>query len=139
MVTQRGLLDTCVIIDYEKFDSAVMPDLSLISTVTLAELTVGPLVTTDPREQALRQNRLTVTQQNFDPLPFDTRCALAFGQVSADLRAAGRTAQSRTYDAMIAATAIANNLPLFTLNPDDFDGITGLDLRVLTTEVAQDG
>ena len=135
MVTPRGLLDTCVLIDYERMDVTEMPDLSLISTVTLAELTVGPLVAPNPPEIAVRQSRLRWAHENFDPLPFDVDCANAFGQVSADLRAAGRTAQSRTYDAMIAATALANNLPLFTLNPDDFAGITGLDLRVLTLEV----
>jgi len=131
MVTPRGLLDTCVLIDYERLNVTEMPDLSLISTVTLAELTVGPLAAHNPHEIAIRQRRLHWAHENFDPLPFDVDCANAFGQVSADLRTAGRTAKSRTYDAMIAATAIAHSLPLFTQNPDDFAGITGLDLRVL--------
>lgn len=29
---------------------------------------------------------------------------------------------------MIAAIAIANGLPIYTCNPDDFDGIAGLEV-----------
>lgn len=32
----------------------------------------------------------------------------------------------RAYDAMIAATAVANDLAVHTCNPDDFAGIDGL-------------
>ena len=50
----------------------------------------------------------------------------AFGQVATSLRRSGRKAAARTYDAMIAAVALANGLPLFTCNPADFTGIDGL-------------
>jgi len=133
MVTpSRGLLDTCVIIAFEQVDAADLPNVALVSTVTLAELSVGPLVARDPYERAIRQQRLQTTEKNFDPLPFDIDCARAFGQVSSDLRAAGRTSHARTYDAMIAATALANGLPLLTLNPGDFAHIRGLDVHPLT-------
>ena len=68
-------------------------------------------------------------EADFRPLPFDADAARAFGRVAASLRASGRKVQARSYDAMIAATAIANDLPLYTVNPVDFAGIEGLDLR----------
>jgi predicted nucleic acid-binding protein len=48
--------------------------------------------------------------------------------VATSLRRAGRKASARTYDAMIATTALANDLPVHTCNPDDFNGIDGLDV-----------
>ena len=46
--------------------------------------------------------------------------------VAASLRRAGRKPAARAYDAMIAAIALANGLPVHTCNPDDFAGIDGL-------------
>jgi len=127
--TARGLLDTSVVIALGDLAPADLPDLCLISAVTLAELSAGPLIAADPAERSVRQARLQQAERDFDPLPFDAACARAFGQVAADLRAAGRTVRARSYDAMIAATAIAHDVPLLTLNPDDFAGITRLDVR----------
>jgi len=97
--------------------------------VTLAELSVGPLVASDPGERAARQLRLQQAEADFDPLPFDAAAARAFGRVAASLHHAGRKTGARSYDAMIAAVALANDLPLFTCNPADFEHIDGLDLR----------
>ncbi|MCL2315625.1 MAG: type II toxin-antitoxin system VapC family toxin [Actinomycetia bacterium] len=128
-VPVRGLLDTSVVIALGEVDPAVLPEECLISSVTLAELSAGPLVTSDPREQAARQARLQQAEKDFDPLPFDAACARAFGLVASGLRAAGRKTSARSYDAMIAATALAGGLPLFTRNPEDFAHIPGLDVR----------
>ena len=98
----------------------------LISAVTLAELSVGPLVAGDQRERAARQAQLQQAEADFDPLPFDAPAARAFGQVAASLRRSRRKAAARSYDAMIAATALARDLPVFTCNPADFRGIDGL-------------
>jgi len=125
----QGLLDTSVIIDIEAIDPDNLPEKCFISTVTLAELSVGPLVAKTISEQMVRQVRLQWSEQRFDPLPFDVACARTFAQVSVDLRFAGRKVASRSYDAMIAATAIAHNLPLYTLNPKDFSYISRLDVR----------
>jgi predicted nucleic acid-binding protein len=65
-------------------------------------------------------------EADFDALPFDAAAARAFGGVAVSLRRAGRKTAARAYDAMIAATAIANDLPLYTCNPSDFAGIDGL-------------
>lgn len=129
---RKGLLDTSVIIWTERLrDPAALPQVPAISAITLAELSVGPLTATTPEEAAVRQFRLQQTEATYEPLPFDAASARAFGRVSSDLRRAGRKASARTYDALIAATAIANGLPLYTLNPDDFAGIEGLDVRAV--------
>jgi tRNA(fMet)-specific endonuclease VapC len=67
-------------------------------------------------------------EADFDPLPFDAAADRAFGLVASDLRHSGRKSAARTFDAMIAAVAVANGLPLYTCNPADFAGIDGLEV-----------
>lgn len=125
----RGILDTSTVILLQRLsDPDALPDEPQISAVTLAELAVGPLVATDEGERARRQAHLQQAEADFDPLPFDAGSARAFGQVAAALRRSGRKASARAYDAMIAATAVANELPVYTCNPEDFAGIDGLDV-----------
>ncbi|MDQ6806056.1 MAG: type II toxin-antitoxin system VapC family toxin [Actinomycetota bacterium] len=125
----RGILDTSTLIDLARLaDATTLPDEPLITAVTLAELSVGPLVASDEPRRAARQAHLQQAEADFDPLPFDAAAARAFGRVAASLRQAGRKSSARAYDAMIAATAIANHLPLYTTNPHDFSGITDLEL-----------
>lgn len=107
-------------------DPSVLPTEPLITTVTLAELSVGPLVARDDRERAARQAHLQEAEADFDPLPFDRASARAFGQVAASMRRSGRKTSARAYDALIAATALAHGLPVYTCNPADFDGIDDL-------------
>lgn len=123
----RGLLDTSTVILLGRLsDPAVLPDEPLIAAVTLAELAVGPLVAADEAERARRQAHLQQAEADFEPLPFDADAARAFGTVAASLRRRGRKTTARTYDAMIAATARAFDLPLYTCNPGDFEDIEGL-------------
>lgn len=125
----RGLLDTSTVILLARLtDAAALPAEPLITAVTLAELSVGPLVARDERERAARQAHLQQAEADFEPLPFDAAAARAFGRVAASLRQAGRKSAARAYDAMIAATATANDLPIYTCNPGDFTGIDGLEL-----------
>lgn len=123
-----GVLDTNAVILLEALQPEDLPEKPLISAISLAELSVGPLVSQDPTERAARQARLQETESSFDPLPFDAASARAFGRVAASLRRAGRRAQPRAFDAMIAAVAIANDLPVYTCNPRDFTGIADLDV-----------
>jgi hypothetical protein len=109
-------------------DAAHLPAEPLITAVTLAELSVGPLVASTEQERAARQAHLQQAEADFDPLPFDAQAARAFGRLAASLRRAGRKTSARSYDAMIAATALARELPLYTCNPSDFDGIEGLEV-----------
>ena len=130
---KTGLLDTNTLILLPRLrDVTALPDQPLISTITLAELSVGPLVAADESERAARLAHLQQAEADFDPLPFDVEAARAFGQVAASLRRSGRKANARAYDAMIAAVALANGLPLYTCNPDDFAGIDGLVVIAVT-------
>ena len=125
-----GMLDTSTVILLGRVtDPATLPDQSVISAITLAELSVGPQIAVDPAERAARQAHLQQAESDFDAIPFDAAAARAFGAVAAALRPAGRKRAARAYDALIAATAIANGLPLYTCNPDDFDAIPRLDVR----------
>lgn len=125
---ERGLLDTSAIIGFERLgDARSLPAKPLISTITLAELSVGPLVASDD-ERSTRQARLQQVEADFVPLPFDADAARTFGRVAASLHRAGRKRAARTFDAMIAAIALANDLPLYTANPGDFRAIEGLEV-----------
>lgn len=131
-MSDRGILDTSTVVLLSRLDSALLPEEPLITTVTLAELSVGPLVATTRKERSARQAVLQQAEADFEPLPFDAEAARAFGRVAASLRGAGRKVAARGYDAMIAATAIARNLPLYTVNPADFSGVDGLELRPIS-------
>lgn len=123
----RGVLDTSTLILLTRLqDASVLPEEPLITAVTLAELTVGPLVAKTDDERAARQSHVQQAESDFDPLPFDVPAARAFGRVALALRRTGRAVKPRAYDVMIAATALANGLPLYTCNPKDFKGIDGL-------------
>lgn len=123
----RGVLDTSTLIMLSRFeDASELPEEPFITAVTLAELSVGPLVAKDEKERAARQAHLQQAESDFAPLPFDAAAARAFGRVAVSLRRAGRKPAARAYDAMIAATAVANDLAVYTCNPDDFSGIDGL-------------
>lgn len=123
----RGIVDTSVVIDLERIDPARLPVEIAISAVTLAELAAGPHATEDPAERARRQDRLQRAEATFEPLPVDANVARAYGRVYAAIVGAGRKARGRrAVDLLIAATAIAANLPLYTRNPDDFAGLADL-------------
>lgn len=123
----RGIIDTSVVIDLETLDPAALPVEIAVSSITLAELAAGPHAAADSEERALRQDRLQRTEAAFDPLPFDSDAARAYGRVYAAVITAGRKARGpRAADLLIAATACATNLPLCTRNPDDFRGLAGL-------------
>lgn len=116
----RGLLDTSVIIDHDVVDASLLPDESAISAVTLAELAAGPHATQDAEERARRQDRLQWAAATWDALPFDAAAARMYGRVFSASRAAGQSSRSRLADLLIAATAAAHGLPLYTRNPSDF-------------------
>lgn len=123
-----GVLDTNAVVLLERLEPADLPAVPVITAITLAELSVGPLVAPDLPEQAARQARLQEVENAFDPLPFDAAAARSFGQIAAALRHGGRRVQARAFDALIAATAMANDLPVYTCNARDFAGIDGLDV-----------
>lgn len=132
MSDREGLLDTSTLLLLPRItDVDVLPEIPLISAITLAELSVGPLVTDDDAERARRTAQVQQAEADFDPVPFDAAAARAFGQVAAALRRDGRKPAARAFDALIAATAIANGLPLYTSNPAAFMDIDGLTVRMV--------
>lgn len=125
----HGLLDTSVVVELTDFiSSGQLPLESDISSITLAELSVGPLVAKTPQEQSARQSVLQLVEASFDPLPFDETTARVFGRVAAQLRNSGRKTKARAFDALIASVAIQHELPLFTKNPQDFQDIQDLEV-----------
>lgn len=125
----RGVLDTSTVIQLPLVEGPEdLPAEPVITAITLAELSVGPLVAVDERDRALRQAHVQQAEADFRPLPFDDRAARAFGRVAASLRRSGRKPAARAYDALIAATALAHELPVYTTNPRDFEGIEDLEV-----------
>ncbi len=122
----RGILDTSVVIDHDLVDIALLPDESAITAITLAELAAGPHATDDDQERARRQDRLQWAAATWDPLAFDADAARAYARVFSATKAVGRSSRTRLADLLIAATAAANGLPLYTRNPNDFAGLDHL-------------
>jgi hypothetical protein len=132
---RQGMLDTNILILRSRIDPTELPDEMAISAITLAELSAGLHEVRRNGEQdaydehSERARRLEVLQRaesEFDPVPFDAEAARIFGRVTAAVVAIGRKPRRRVVDLMIAATAIAEGLPLFTTNPGDFAGIETL-------------
>ncbi len=128
-MSSRGILDTSTLILLGRLpDVSQLPEEPLITVITLAELSVGPLVASSETERAARQAHLQAAESDFEPLPFDAAAARAFGAVVASLRRNGRKPAARAYDAMIASVARAQELPVHTCNVRDFEGIDGLEV-----------
>lgn len=129
---QVGLLDTNTVIYLEDLQPEDLPAEPVISAITLAELTAGPIATDDLVERARRQRHLQRAELDFDALPFTSECARQFGLVRAALAQSGRNRAARSYDALIAASALAYDLPLYTSNTRDFADVPGLDVKQVT-------
>jgi predicted nucleic acid-binding protein len=112
---QRGVIDTSVVIDLEQLEADQLPIELAVSAITMAELAAGPHATVDAAERARRQDRLQRAEAAFDPLPFDGEAARAYGRIYA-----------AELDLLIAATACAAGLPIYTRNPDDLQSLRGL-------------
>jgi predicted nucleic acid-binding protein len=121
--TTSGLLDTSVVIDLDVIAPDDLPTEASVSAVTMAELSAGPHATDDPAERARRQDRLQQLESWVEPVPFDGDCARAYGRIYAAVLSAGRQPRRRAADLLIAATALASGLPLYTRNADDFGGL----------------
>lgn len=128
----RGLIDTSVVITLAQISDDDLPHEMAVAAITLAELAAGPHATSDPVERARRQLHVQLAEATFEGLPFDARAARAYGPIFSATMQAGRKPRRRLADLLIAATAVANDLPLYTRNPRDFDGLQELvELRVV--------
>jgi predicted nucleic acid-binding protein len=128
-----GVLDTSVVIDHDQIDADRLPDESAITAVTLAELATGPNATERKDERARRQDRLQWATATWDPLPFDAEAARIYGRPFAAERAAGRSSRARLADLLIAATAAANDLPLYPRKSDDFGALSDI-VRIIKVD-----
>jgi len=113
----RGVLDTSVFVGQEQGrDVGPLPDEAGISVMTLAELHVGVLLARGQKVRAQRLRTLARVERTFDPLPVDDPVARAFAEIVADARRKRR--QPRVVDALIAATAVAHDVPLYSQDRD---------------------
>ncbi len=123
----RGLLDTSVVIDHERVKPQDLPVDFTISTLTLAELAAGPHAATTAAVRGERQERLQRIEASLNPIAFGPNAARAYGRIYAAALGTGRQPRgAQAVDLMIAATALAEGLPLFTRNPKDFAALEGL-------------
>lgn len=123
----RALLDTSFFVASESGRPlGEMPGVTEteVSVVTLAELTIGVLVAADS-DLAARVATLSAVESTWEPLPVNAEVARAFAQIVADLKGRGRRVP--LLDALIAATAITERIPLVTQDRD-YDSVAGLDV-----------
>jgi len=122
-----GLIDTSVVIDWDDPDVVqALPDEVAVSTISMAELAAGPHLASEPAERARRQIRLQQAEALFDPIDFDRDAVRSYGQLVAAVASVGRSHRSRVADLLIAATAHAQGLALYTRNAGDFAGLESL-------------
>jgi predicted nucleic acid-binding protein len=126
----RGLLDTSVFIASESgrpLDAERLPEEVAVAAVTVAELHVGVLAARDVETRARRLATLQVTA-DLELLGVDEAVAAAWARLRVHLAEAGRWLNVN--DLWIAATALANDIPVVTQD-DDFEpvaGVAGLDV-----------
>ncbi len=116
-----------MIIDLDQLDAAQLPIEVAVSALTMAELAAGPHAAGDAEERARRQDRVQRAEAAFDPLAFDAEAARAYGRVYAAVASRGRKARgARAVDLLLAATACAADLPLYTRNGTDLAALGDL-------------
>ena len=93
-----------------------------VSVVTVAELHLGVLAATDPAVRARRLDTVTRVEA-LEPLQVDRSVAVAWAALRVSLRDAG--ARMPVNDSWIAATALAQGMPVVTQDAD-FDDVPGL-------------
>ena len=130
----RGLLDTSILIALEEdpLIESSLPQEVAISVATLAEIHYGVLVAKDAETRQNRLRRLGVIESTFRPVPIDAGVARAFAAIAHAVKTVGREPRRRVMDLWIAATALTLQIPLYTRNPKDFEGLQRLiQIRVI--------
>jgi predicted nucleic acid-binding protein len=121
------LVDTSVVIELGAIEMERLPPGMAVSALTLAELASGPATASNALSRARRRERVQRAESTFETISFDPTCARAYGRVCVEVVAVGRKpGRARSVDLMIAATALAHQLPLYTLNASDLRGLEDL-------------
>ena len=116
----RGLLDTSAVIAIADGQPLTLPDEAAVSAMTLAELHIGVLRARTTAQRAGRLRTVAIVERELEVLPIEERVARSFAELVSAARDAGR--KPGVADALIAATASAHDLPLYTCD-DDFTGL----------------
>jgi hypothetical protein len=116
----RAILDTSVLLagGVDELEGELA-----VSAATLGELHLGVLVAKDEAVRAERLRRLGLIESAFDPIPIDAAVARSYGQLAANVSAAGRQPRAHVMDLLIAATAHAHKARLYTRNPKYLRGL----------------
>lgn len=122
--SELALADTSVFIaiEQERPLTTPPPEEVAISVITIGELRFGVLAAADGPTRARRLETLSRAEA-FDPLPVDAAVASAWATLRLTLRDQGK--RMPLNDSWIAATAIANHLPVVSQD-GDYDGVPGL-------------
>jgi len=98
----------------------------MVSALTLAELAYGIPLAPDPLEATRRAQVYARVKTWVTPVPFDLAAADKYGELVGLVRATGRSPRLRRLDLMIAATAAALGVPLFTSDRTAFAGLDSM-------------
>ena len=98
----------------------------MVSAITLAELAYGIPVAADPLEATRRAQVYARVKAWITPVPFDAAAADKYGELVGLVRKTGRSPRPRRIDLMVAATAAALAVPLYTRDLSAFDGLESL-------------
>lgn len=115
-----------MLLDLDEIDPNLLPEQWTISSIAFAELAAGPVAAQDPLERARRSNQDRAIAELVECIPFDDRAAQAYALVYGAVIRAGRKPRGRAFDLLIASTAVAEGLDLYTRNPQDFRGLEEL-------------
>lgn len=113
-----ALVDTSVIVGAEagRVQPSDLPEQGFVSAITIAELHLGVLAADEPETRHRRLETLAYVERSFESIPVDDEIARTFARVVDRSRRAGR--RPPVLDALIAATALSRNLPLYTQDAD---------------------
>lgn len=120
----RALLDTSAILDLKALPDDQLPESITVSMISVAELQRG-LYVGSPAQRVARRAHYQAIRTLIDIVPLTEEATYYFGQLCGVEVSNGRTPKARTLNLLIAATAIAEGVPLVTCNPRDFAAAEG--------------
>ena len=121
---EEAVADTSLFIAVERPLSGRPPKRVAVSVITVGELRLGVLAADSGPIRARRLETLSAAEA-LDPLPIDAQVAHAWAALRLALRDGGK--RMPINDSWIAATAIANGMPVASQD-GDYDDVPGLEV-----------